>query len=352
MLAGKFSHSSFFVQCFFGCQHHGQVPDKERTALIESLLMLLQSSASHVDKLEQEDSRTPGFLSTIFVAYWRQEMDHQKWWRSEPVKQFWDSLPENAGFWREKLAFPASRVMAETNHPLKNGFSHVADFVPLVEKTGYWGAYRDRIEESTSDDKLSSPLELAVPTEEHRPKIKLGRTVFEKFPDNICFVVEGQDYASMDSTEKDYWFENLEKLSDDWIMTTITTGHKDGILSARLCHDPSSGPMKPATAGECVPKAKALTLNRRIQYFYFLDMSYMERIGRKYKTHVALRRKFMEVYGPGGPMEGGKLLLWVDLGILKANKMEAEYVGCFEGTGFLAYKDHPRFATKVDFGEV
>lgn len=67
---------------------------------------------------------------------------------------------------------------------------------------------------------------------------------------------------------------------------------------------------------------------------------------------MALRRKFMEVYGPGGPMEGGKLVLWVDLGILKGHNMEAEYVGCFEGTGFLAYKDHPEFATKIDFEEV
>ena len=51
-------------------------------------------------------------------------------------------------------------------------------------------------------------------------------------------------------------------------------------------------------------------------------------------------------------MEGGKLVLWVDLGILKGHNMEAEYVGCFEGTGFLAYKDHPEFATKIDFEEV
>ncbi|KAJ5767228.1 uncharacterized protein N7511_004844 [Penicillium nucicola] len=352
MLAGKFSHSSFFVQCLFGCQHHGQILDEERTALIEQFLILLQSSATHTDKLEQEDSRTPGFSSTIFVAYWQQETEYRKWWRSEPVKQFWNSLPDNAGFWREKLAFPASRVLAETNHHIKNGFSHVADFEPLVEKTGYWGSYRDRIEESTSDDKLSSPFELAVPTEEHRPRISLGRTMIEKFPDNICFVVEGQDYGSMDSTEQDYWFENLENLCDDWVMTTITTGHKDGILSARLCHETASGPIKPTATKNTVLKPKALTLNRRVQYFYFLDMSYMERIGRKYKTHVTLRRKFMEVYGPGGPMEGGKLILWVDLGILKGHNMEAEYVGCFEGTGFLAYRDHPGFTTKVDFEEV
>jgi len=123
------------------------------------------------------------------------------------------------------LAFPASRVLAETNHPIKNGFSHAADFEPLVEKTGYSGSYRDRIEESTSDDKLFSPFELAVPTEEHLPQISLGRTVIGKFPENICFVVEGRDYGSMTSTEKDYWFEHLESLSDDWVKTTITTGH-------------------------------------------------------------------------------------------------------------------------------
>lgn len=82
---------------------------------------------------------------------------------------------------------------------------------------------------------------------------------------------------------------------------------------------------------------------RQAQLLFWLDLSYMERLGRYDKVHVKLRRDFTTSYGHGGDMEGGDLLLWVDMGILKAEEIDAEYVGCYEGTGFLAHDGHPSF---------
>ncbi|KAJ6118251.1 hypothetical protein N7471_013718 [Penicillium samsonianum] len=353
MLAAKFSRSGAFVQCLFGCQYHGPSADQEKSDLIHRFQDLVQSSAVHVEILEQEDPIIPGYFGTVFMAYWRRETDYEGWWNSELVVHFWKSLPDNAGFWREKLSFPASRVLFETNKRITNGFSHVAKFEPLVEKSGYWGAYRDRIEESTPSDKLSSDIEIGIPAPTPaaepglRPQVRLGRTAIERFPDNICFLVEGQDHSAMEAPEKKYWFEKFEDLTNDWIVTSTTASHEEGIISARLCHSIESGPNKRLDLDMDIKSdklPKALTLNRRVELFYFFDMSYLERISRKCNTHVALRRNFMDAYGQGGVMQDGNILLWVDVGILKGTDMEAEYIGCYEGTGFLAYWDHPGFS--------
>lgn len=40
------------------------------------------------------------------------------------------------------------------------------------------------------------------------------------------------------------------------------------------------------------------------------------------------------------------LLLWVDVAVLKGEEIDAEYVGCYDATGFLAYDEHPAFKTE------
>ncbi|KAK7992956.1 hypothetical protein PG988_001750 [Apiospora saccharicola] len=87
---------------------------------------------------------------------------------------------------------------------------------------------------------------------------------------------------------------------------------------------------------------------RQAQLLFWLDMSYMEHLGRWDKVHIKLRKDFLAAYGPGGAMAGGELLLWVDLGILKGDEMDAEYVGCYEGTGFLAYDHDAAFESRRD----
>ena len=42
-------------------------------------------------------------------------------------------------------------------------------------------------------------------------------------------------------------------------------------------------------------------------------------------------------------MSKGKLLMWVEMGILKATEIEAEYIGCYDGTGFMAFEGNVGF---------
>lgn len=210
----------------------------------------------------------------------------------------------------------------------------------------------------SADDKFASPL-LEVP--EPRPltdKIRPGKVRMAKFPDNICFVVEGQDYSAMPDHERDYWNKNFDALAKQWITNVVTGGPSKGMVSPRACHGfaadkmlgvdgtsngTSDGSTHSATNGHGL--FPGLDYIRQVQILFWHDMSKMEHMGRWDKVHVKLRRDFLTAYGPGGVMEGGELLLWVDLGVLKGNEIDAEYVGCYDGTGFLAYDHHPMYAS-------
>ncbi|EAU31957.1 predicted protein [Aspergillus terreus NIH2624] len=342
MLRAEFNKASPFLLAVFGCQYHGLQPNASKSALASEFNDLIQEASVPVEVMEHDDFELEDCRSKVWMGYWKTPEDYRAWWCSPKVAAFWSKLPDNAGFWRESLRFAHSRVLFETNQKAPNGFAHVGSFEPLVEKTGYWGSYRDRLEDATELDKLSTPIQPPVlPPRKSTKNIRLGRVSMENFPDNLCCVVEGQDYSAMGSVEHDYWMENFHNLTTEWLTTALKAPIEDGVVSARLCHDPQSGSMDKAPA---VPFFNAaLNAKRKLQLLYFLDLSCMERIGRKYKSHVQLRRKFMQAYGPKGDMEGGDLLLWVDLGVLKADDISAEYIGCHEGTGFLAYVDHPAF---------
>ncbi|KAF5566068.1 aldoxime dehydratase, partial [Fusarium napiforme] len=78
---------------------------------------------------------------------------------------------------------------------------------------------------------------------------------------------------------------------------------------------------------------------RKIEMFYWQDMSKFERVGRIHRGHVKLRKRWMEVYGLGEEMGDGKgqINLWEETSILRGSDIVAEYVECREGTGFMAF---------------
>lgn len=186
----------------------------------------------------------------------------------------------------------------------------------------------------------------------------------------------------MPPPERTYWDENFDGLAKQWITNVMTAGAAQGLVSGRACHAFGSGKQLGASSDastkvtpddangrhgttangrhvdgdgddlrtvskEPSPLFPGLDYIRQAQLLFWLDLSYMEHIGRWDKLHIQLRKGFLEAYGPGGAMEGGDLLLWVDLGILKGDELDAEYVGCYEGTGFLAYDHDAAFESRT-----
>ncbi|KAH7175270.1 heme-containing dehydratase protein [Dactylonectria macrodidyma] len=349
MLRSRFPTAHHFTVSIFGCQYHAESPSSSKLGLINKFDNLIKNAAIGVEVLEQNDIPTK-----IWMSYWASPQSFKTWWESDGTTSFWASLPDDAGFWRETFSLPATRSMYESNKAKPSGFGHCGEAIPLTEKTGYWGAYRSRMTPDSPEDKFSSPLSTLSTPRSPTNNIRPGRVRMARFPDNICVVVEGQDYSEMKGEERQYWDENFDSLTKQWVTTVVTSGPEKGMVSARACHafdgEKILGATKTKTNGEAKPTANGifpgLDYTRQTQILFWLDLSKMEHIGKWDKGHVKLRRDFMAAYGPGGPVEGGDLLLWVDLGILKGDEIDAEYVGCFDATGFLAYDSHPLFASE------
>ncbi|KAF7557314.1 hypothetical protein G7Z17_g837 [Cylindrodendrum hubeiense] len=339
----EFDDGASFVYSVFGIQYPGVELTEPQLSLAESFHKLIDSHAAYIDRITQDGPE--GHSTTIWLAYWATQDAYNDWWTSAPTVEFWNSLSPNAGMWREVMVVPGRRTQFGTNETTINGMASVAKLVPNPDKSGYWGCYRDRIIEATAEERLKTPLE-TFPTKKEVPGsgIRLGRTKVVGFPDNICFVVEGQDHSLITQKEKSHWFEKFDGLVTTWMGDLVNAGPSAGILDAKVCYSKASGEYRSA-------EPAALNFNRKVQLFYFLDLRCMEKIGRANKGHAKLRESFMESYCPVGPMGSeGKLTLWVETSVLKSNEMEAEYVGCVESTGFMAYVGSGPFQCLNDSG--
>lgn len=226
--------------------------------------------------------------------------------------------------------------------------AHLGEFESILDKSGYWGCYYDRMGDVTEENKFRTKVR-KNPTRTHplsitphgsgesnsnggNLPIRRGRIQLPALPDNIAFVVEGQDHSLILPEEKKHWLESFDQPVTNWISDLVAAGPEKGILDSRLCYNPESGMYKTADA-----RPQELSFNDKVQLFYFLDMEAMEKIGRENVGHVKLRRGFMQSYGPGGVMTElpGRLRLWVEASILKGKDMDCEYVGCVEGTGLM-----------------
>lgn len=336
---------SRFTISVFGAQYHGDSLSESKATLIQKFEILVKASAVFVEELLQDDSERKLGLSRIWISYWKSPDDYQRWWSSQEVLQFWSSLPDDAGFWRERLHFSSTRFVTEMSQDIPSGVGHLGPLVPLTEKTGYWGALRDRVQESTAEDKLPSSLKSVPAPKLPDGTIRRGRVKMTSFPENMCFVIEGQDHTAMKEDEGKLWSEKFHRATKRFITNIVRSGPEEGVFSVRLGHVPESGTIKvePSYAPDEPDIFPALEINRTVEIIYLLDFRYMERMGRRDKAHVTLRKEFMEAYGEGGVMSHGDMLVWVDCGVLKAQDMEAEYIGCYDGTGFLAYDHYPEF---------
>ena len=342
----------------FGVQHDSLTPEKRKA--ISTLYSLLTTSAGRVDHLQDESHGLPrdGPKSTTFVAYWLRSEDYEKWKETEAVREFWGKLPDDAGVWREVMTVPKSRFMHASSQNVESG---IASLLPLKQSSdeGYWGVYRHRLSEtpdkhtdpsdsftspyitSTKAETANKPV-INIPPSTHGNVVK-GRARICNAPDNLCFVREGQRQPHVSKEELDAWLESIAPHAKSWIEHLDTERSKNGVV-AFTTHIGHEKPTSKITKGDLDPGADLEVDTDAVaetnQLAYFLDLAHFELAGRSHKGHVQLRKNAMTLYGPGGKMSTiGKAVLYVELCVLKSGDLDAEYIGCVEGTGLMYLKD-------------
>ncbi|KAL4803116.1 hem-containing dehydratase protein [Aspergillus unguis] len=334
--------SGTFVYSLFGVQQPTSPISDKTKSQIKSLDCLLNSTDSHIDRVTQDGILLPGSGKThIWLATWASPVQFEQRWGSHPVVDFWASLHDDAGVWREIIHVPFSRTQYKATQDWRAGQGVYFPHVPAT-KNGYWGWIRDSIEELSRENRMDTPVvEALVP---QRPgvvdlseeKVR-GRVLMDTFPENLCFNLERQDLSRMVEGEKSVWFDQFDRAACKWMDDLTAAAPEAGILTSRMCYDESKGTYKE-------DESEFHKHTRKVELFFFKDLKSMERVGRSNKGHVQLRNNILQTYGPGGQMsECGKLALWVETSVLKASEIVAEYIGCVPGTGFLAYRNHEAF---------
>lgn len=333
-----------FVYAIFGIQYDSLT--EQKSALIRTLHKLLCASAGQVDCLQEEDhgvhKATP--KTTTFVAYWLNSSDYEVFNKSNDFQTFWNGLSDHANVWREIMTVPKSRYMFAASQPVKWGLASMLELKQSSDE-GYWGVYRHRLSETPDDftdpeDVFTSSYVTAakLKPEPHEKIINIpakfsntivpGRVRLRNIPDNLVFVREGQRQQHVPVGELETWMEQIAPHAQSWITHLDSQRNKNGVITFTT----HVGHEKPIEEGSTSDKEITAESD---QLAFFLDLAHFEKAGRAHKGHVELRRTVMSLYGPGGVMSKGKAELFVELCVLKKGDLDAEYVGCAEGTGLL-----------------
>lgn len=334
-----------FAYSLFGIQQTEQDPPSTKTKLlIESFDKLVQDGTDrYVERVVEDGIVHPRKGKThVWIITWKSVSAFESWWDSPAVSSFWESLPSDAGMWREILKIPFSRSQYKASQNWRKGLGAIYPHKP-TDKVGYWGWIRDAIRDLTKQNRMDSPLPATMRNQsgggvdsDNSPTVD-GHVLMTVFPDNICFNLERQDMSGVVGDEKEAWFENFDGPVRQWMIDLSNAGPETGVLSSRMCYDKDSGTY---TTG--MPEYH--NYNVKVEPFYFVDLKAMEKLGRSNKGHVSLRNNILKMYGPGGSLFGvGRMALWVETSILKGKDIEAEYIGCVEGTGLMPFRDHEAF---------
>lgn len=324
----KFNPGDKFMYAIFGVQYIGDSPQDQQKELIEKFDQLIAGKA-HLDRLVVPGAN--GLATQVWLSYWWPD-GLAEWWSTPAVKEFWTNLPDHAGMYREFLTVSPGRAQNACTADNNNGVNGLGERELFSDKIGYWGCVRHRVADTAEGETFTSSLPNIPERVPESPEIRRGRTLITDLPDNICFLVEGQDHSLQSEDERAYWFEEFDELVTGWMTHLSKDTASNGLFDVRMGYVPQFGTFRDKGPAQ-------LDHKRKIELFYWMDMSKFERAGRVHHGHIKLRKKWLESYGPGGKMGPGigNICLWEETSILKGGEIDAEYVGCREGTGFMAY---------------
>ncbi|KAL7933217.1 heme-containing dehydratase protein [Trichoderma chlorosporum] len=311
------------VLALFGVQHQESLtpPKQELIAALKSTLAL-ENGPGHVQIAVESRQSTSKHNAIIFQAFWFSSRDYEAWWQSAAISSFWARLEDDAGVWREVMRVNPRRFMHATGAAKKQGLALVpelaeVDYTDIAQQQKYWGIYRERIPDHTSDD-----FESAV--------------VLSHGIDNMLYVWEFQDYSQMTEQEKEQekevWDKDINPFVRGWMDTLDKERSKHGVLSFRHT---SMTQMNDAL-NSTLPISRIMS-----QFVFYLDLAAFEYSGKSTRDHFKARMAFEKHHKDTGALGMGRsqTQLSVEVGILKRSDFEAEYIGCLDGTGLMSYRE-------------
>ncbi len=293
---------------------------RSRTEFINAMTRLA-ADADGPARLERgECVDVSGMPTSVLMAYWPERDTSQRWWSSAAVTRYWRGLPHDGdtGYFHERMSIPRERFNYAAGTEDKHGSAAVFE-LEACATFGYWGAYRDRLPASKTDG-FESPLTAVSVSPD---KYTRGRRLSVSIPDNLCYIREGQGWGKCGAEERKIWDHEMNGVIDKWVERLGEDPVATGCLSIRDCIE--------------VDPANGETIARRSQIAFLLSLAHIEQAARTDPAHLAVHGAFVKMYRE--PRFTPQMHVWVEIGVMKHDEVDTEYVNCHPRTGLLPYFD-------------
>jgi len=270
----------------------------------------------HVDRACYRDSA--GKHCRLALCYWLDRSSFDRWFES--AADWWTDdarLTEGAGYFREVYDIPNKRFETIWSSPDANSIG-VRDLLEVegpMREHAYWGAARDRLEVSFSDD-LLSPLGSALPLSQAPTE---GRRVSVHPPENLCVIRSGQDWSRCNQAEADSYFASVEPALRAGMEFLAAHRDETGCVDCRFARETTSD-------GELIA--------RTFGFAQFLTLGHLEDWSKSHETHLAIFNHFMAMLVAHD--FDVSLHLYHELFVTSRDNPAFEYINCHNRTGLLS----------------
>ena len=279
-------------------------------------LFALADGPTHHDFARFTDER--GSVNRFATAYWQDRPSYLRWAACNAVKSWWTDPSKRTGahgyFWEP---LPAAVELTETiafKQYIRGLSACPMSSVEPMGESGYWGAARDRMPRSATDD-LAAPELTLTPASYDTPTV--GNHVRVHPPERYVLIRSGQSWTDCGPEQLSSYDENVRPRLDEGMEFLRTNPIETGCWSLRQVDviTPEDGEtMETYVAGHFVSLAHLEAwAHHHPTHLAIYGQAQKERI--KYQENLELRT-YHEVYVVEGPDP-------------------FEYINCHDGTGAL-----------------
>ena len=262
-----------------------------------------------------------GYRNDVYICYWQDESSYHAWSDSSLFCEWWQDearLSEDAGYWREVIHIPKSRL--ETLFSSKDGAgmaSMATKFTGEIKEHAYWGGMRDRIEDSEDNSFESSYGDTLLPLDKVDSK---GKRLKVTPPENLCLIRSAQNWIECKDEELAIYENEVQPSLVEGMNYIRDNPIETGCISCRFMDELTmSGSEQSKTFGMA----------------YFLTMGHLEAWAKSHPSHLAIFRNFNNMVRKLNFQLD--LKLWHEVVVLPMGEHLFEYVNCHPQTGLLPY---------------
>ncbi len=262
-----------------------------------------------------------GYQNHILVCYWVDMADFRAWQEKSPFVHWLNEenrMQGNVGFWIECHLISLNKF--ETNFSSTNPVGAAAlakkDMGEPIKEHAYWGAMRDRIPSSQTDDFKASEATFNGPKGDTK-----GRRINLRAPDNLCVIRSGQNWTLCKDAERQAYLNRVHPALKEGMDYLRDNPQESGCLSCRLVTETDQN-------------------NNEVQssfgLAYFQSMKYLEDWSQNHPSHLKIFQNFHELVAQFNFEID--LRLWHEVAVLDKDNSEFIYINCHNKTGILSFK--------------